>query len=159
MLGSAVYLVTWIDINIISSRKISDEPHIIIVIKQFKVIVPEAIYCFCHWSAKWSMGLCRYIANWGKRKGFSTIPFLCYYKKFKGNFFLFGYYNSCWWPHGMNTVFSESLSPPRRERTVRETWQNPAEGEEEGEGCKLQWTTIIIRWNSKFWSHFTLRKA
>ena len=93
MLGSAVYLVTWIDINAMSSRKISEEPHIIIVIKQFKVIVPEAIYCFCHWSAKWSMGLCRYIAKWGKRKGFSTIPFLCYYKKFKGNFFLFGYYH------------------------------------------------------------------
>ena len=67
--------------------------------------------------------------------------------------------SSCWCPHGMNTVFSESLSPPRRERTVRETWQNPAEGEEEGEECKLQWTTIIIRWNSKFWSPFTLRKA
>ena len=94
MLGSAVYLVRWIDINIMSSRKISEEPHIIIVIKQFKVIVPEAIYCFCHWSAKWSMGLCRYIAKCGKRKGFSTIPFLCYYKKFKGNFFLFGYYHN-----------------------------------------------------------------
>ena len=67
--------------------------------------------------------------------------------------------SSCWCPHGMNTDFSESLSPPRSERTARETWQNPAEGEGEGEECKLQWTTIIIRWNSKFWSHFTLRKA
>lgn len=27
------------------------------------------------------------------------------------------------------------------------------------EGCKLQWTSIIIRWNSKLLSHFTLQEA
>ena len=39
------------------------------------------------------MGLWRNIANWAKRKGFLTIPFLCYYKKFKRKISLFGYYH------------------------------------------------------------------
>ena len=38
-------------------------------------------------------GLWRNIANWAKRKGFLTIPFLCYYKKFKRQISLFGYYH------------------------------------------------------------------
>ena len=51
--------------------------------------------------------------------------------------------SSCWCPLGMNTVFSESLSPPRSKRSARETWKSLAEGEGEGEGCKLRWKSIL----------------